>query len=296
MARATLPPAAADPPLPARVPVVTRLKPLGAALGWVTAFLAVGTIVTLLLEQVIPHTDSPWWLARAGAIQVAGFAIATWTIGRWLNRRSWAEMGWRDGGVALRGFASGALWGGAMAVLAVLLAVALSGARVYVHAPGPVFPVGGPILVGVLFAALSEELVFRGYPLRRTADALGQGRAIILSAVAFGAAHLMNPEAQVLGAVNVALAGVWLALAFFSPGGMALAWGVHVGWNATLGELFNAPVSGYDFAIPGAHYSPGRYEWVDGGLFGPEGGLVGTIAIGVGLVIFWRRARLAATS
>jgi hypothetical protein len=180
-----------------------------------------------------------------------------------------------------------------MAVLAVLLAIVVGGARVHFNVPGAVFPVGGPILLGVLLAALSEELLFRGYPLRRVADAIGPGRATIVSAVAFGAAHLVNPEATVLGAVNVALAGVWLALAFFSPGGMALAWGVHIGWNATLAELFNAPVSGYDLAIPGAHYSPGRYEWLDGGLFGPEGGLVGTVAILAGLMLFWRQGRRA---
>jgi len=284
---------APDQALPTGSRLADRLKPVGAAIAWVSACVGLGIGITLILERIIPSTDSPWWLARAGAIQATGFGIATWLVGKRWNQRSWADMGWRSMTGAPGAFALGALWGGAMAVLAVLLAVLLSGARIYFHAPGPVFPVGGPILVGVLFAALSEELLFRGYPLRRIADALGPGRAMIVSAVAFGAAHLMNPEAAVLGAINVALAGAWLALAFFSPGGMALAWGVHVGWNATLAELFHAPVSGYDFAIPGAHYSPGRYEFVDGGLFGPEGGLVGTIAIATGVAMFWRRARQA---
>jgi membrane protease YdiL (CAAX protease family) len=147
-------------------------------------------------------------------------------------------------------------------------------------------------MLGVLLAALGEELAFRGYPLSRLADAVGPAGAAGLSAVLFGAAHLANPQATVLGVVNIALAGVWLSLAFFSPGGMPLAWGVHFGWNAALAELFHAPVSGYAFPGPGIHYSPGRYTWLDGGLFGPEGGLVGTVAIVAGVAIVWRARRV----
>ncbi|HUL04024.1 MAG TPA: CPBP family intramembrane glutamic endopeptidase [Gemmatimonadales bacterium] len=285
-----------DPPLAARVRLMQYIKPLSGALAWIVACLTVGLGVTALLEKLCPQTESPWWLARLGVIQAVGFAAATWLVGRVLDRRPWAAMGWKSGRAAPRHFLRGMLWGGALATLAVFLAVVLGGAHVYLHAPGPVFPVGGPVLVGVLFAALSEELVFRGYPLSRLADAVGPVGATIVSAVAFGAAHLMNPEAAALGALNVGLAGAWLALAFFSPGGMALAWGVHVGWNATLAELFNAPVSGYDLAIPGAHYSPGRWEWLDGGLFGPEGGVVGTIAIGIGVALFLRQARRRAVA
>jgi hypothetical protein len=267
------------------------VKPLGGALLRVVGYLVMGLGFTVLLEKVYHETESPWWLARVGLIQAAAFALATWIVGRLLDRRTWAEMGWKNVLTAPRAFLRGLVWGGAMATLAVFLAVVLGGAKVFLHAPGPVFPVGGAVLVGVVFAALSEELVFRGYPMSRIAEAIGPVWAAVVCSAAFGAAHLMNPEASPIGALNIGLAGGWLALAFFSPGGMALAWGVHVGWNATLAELFNAPVSGYDLAIPGAHYAPGQWEWLDGGLFGPEGGLVGTMAIGFGFALFLRQAQ-----
>jgi len=191
------------------------------------------------------------------------------------------------------GFLIGAAWGAAMAALAVGLAVVASGARVHLWTLGSgVLPAGVPLIIGMLLAALGEELAFRGYPLGRLADALGPARAAGLSAMLFGAAHLANPEATLFGVVNIALAGVWLSLAFFSPGGMPLAWGLHFGWNAALAELFNAPVSGYPFPGFGVHYSPGRYAWLDGGLFGPEGGLVGTVAIAVGVAVLWSARRL----
>jgi hypothetical protein len=96
---------------------------------------------------------------------------------------------------------------------------------------------------------------------------------------------LNNPEVGTLGVVNIALAAVWFAAAFFSAGGMALAWGLHFGWNATLGLVFDAPVSGFRFDVPGIDYLPGAHAWLDGGRFGPEGGLVGTLAVLGGLAL-----------
>jgi hypothetical protein len=60
---------------------------------------------------------------------------------------------------------------------------------------------------------------------------------------------------------------------------MQLAWGAHFGWNASLAILFDAPVSGYVFHTPVVEYTPGLHSWVDGGAFGPEGGIVATLAL-----------------
>jgi len=85
---------------------------------------------------------------------------------------------------------------------------------------------------------------------------------------------------------------VWLSFAFFSSGGMGLAWGLHFGWNAGLALLFDAPVSGHAFHLPAVEYAPGARFWVGGGAFGPEGGLVATIAIVAGtLAVLGPRVR-----
>jgi hypothetical protein len=101
-----------------------------------------------------------------------------------------------------------------------------------------------------------------------------------------------NPQIGVLATINIALAAVWLAAAFFSTGGMALAWGLHFGWNAALGLGFDAPVSGFAFDVPGVDYFPGAHAWVDGGRFGPEGGVIGTLVVLGGVAaVLGRRAR-----
>jgi hypothetical protein len=80
------------------------------------------------------------------------------------------------------------------------------------------------------------------------------------------------------GLVNIAVAGIFLSLAFYSPGGMWTAVGAHLGWNATLAALA-APVSGLPFDIPYIDYRSGGPGWLTGGAFGPEGGLLATVAL-----------------
>jgi len=56
--------------------------------------------------------------------------------------------------------------------------------------------------------------------------------------------------------------------------------------------VFDAPVSGESFYVPAVQYAPGVHAWVDGGPFGPEGGLVGTLVFVAGaLVVIGARAR-----
>ena len=100
----------------------------------------------------------------------------------------------------------------------------------------------------------------------------------------FAVAHITNPNVTTAGIFNIALAGVFLSLAFFSPGGMWTAFGAHLGWNVTLAALA-APVSGLPFDIPYIDYHMGHPAWLTGGSFGPEGGLLATFALTVTVVL-----------
>lgn len=274
----------------ARVSLAGRLRRVGAAILWLTAFAGIGVGATLGFREMAPAVADPtWWLAREGLCQLAGFLAATWLVGRLANGYGWDRMGWRTPPALPRHFLRGLLLGVAMAAGAILLAVLIDGAALRASGGTPLrfAAVAGPLALGLLAAALSEELIFRGYPLRRLADAIGPGQAMLILALVFGAAHLANPDAGVVSTTNIALAGLWLSVAFFSTGGMALAWGLHFGWNAGLSLLFDAPVSGVPFGVPGVEYVPGGHAWVDGGRFGPEGGVIGTFVIlsGVALLL-----------
>src|SRR5205823_6041363 len=167
-------------------------------------------------------------ILNGSAPGAAGFALATWLVGRVLERRSWEELGWSPRASLPVALLGGIALGAAMAACAVGLAVIAGRAAITVTADGSGWRAAAlPLGVGFLVAALAEELAFRGYPLRRLAAATGPLPATALTALGFGLLHLGNPGATVFSTVNVALAGVWLAAALFSPGAMPLAWGAH---------------------------------------------------------------------
>lgn len=273
----------------ARVSFVERSRRIAVALAWLVAFAAVGVVTAVALGWLLEPLDGIWWLARNGLAQAGGFAVATLVVGRLLNRRSWASLGWGRPGRVPVWFARGLLLGGVMAAAAIGLTLA-DGATLRLT-PGwrDFASVGGALALGLVVAALSEELMFRGYPLRRLSEAVGAEVATAIFALAFGAAHLANPNASAFAAVNIALAAVWLSVAFFSRAGMALAWGLHAGWNITLAVIFDAPVSGLRFDVPGVDYFLGRHAWLDGGPFGPEGGVVATLVLLAGTALLLGR-------
>jgi hypothetical protein len=251
------------------------------AIGWVVLFIAIGVGVTIGLSELVPGWGGQeWFVARTGVYEVIGFGLSTWLVGRVLKKYSWGELGWHR--PALFPWLHGLALGAVMAAAAIGVAVVL-GARVQFTGDWSLWPrVGLPLIIGLIFAALGEEFGFRGFPLRRLSDGLGVVPAMLLLAILFGLGHAKNPNATLFSTINVALAAIWLSFAFFSSGGMQLAWGAHFGWNAGLAILFDAPVSGFRFQVPVVEYFPGSHAWIDGGAFGPEGGVVSTIALVLG--------------
>jgi hypothetical protein len=263
------------------------------AIGWSIAFVVLAFLLAALLTfgAAVVITGSAeagiaWLagsgpgpvLAQAGAFLV-GTALLTWLIGMRVLGITLADLRYTVG----RGVAGFGLGGAAGAVAAgVSLAIAaLVGGAEWVADQGTPLEYARAAATTVLVlapAALSEEVLFRGVPLILLAGALGRGTAVVIVAVGFALAHLDNPNVTPLAVGNIALAGVFLGLAFYAPGGIWTAWGAHLGWNALLAAL-DTPVSGIPFRIPLLDYVPGDPAWLTGGQFGPEGGLASTLAL-----------------
>lgn len=140
----------------------------------------------------------------------------------------------------------------------------------------------GPMLGSVLGYALFEEVMFRVLFLSGVCVALrrvrsGRWIAVAISAVLFGAVHLTNENATLIGAVGTALGGVIYAVAFLATRGLWLPLFLHISWNASQ-ALWGFPVSGTT-SWPGwfVSTSTGPEIW-NGGAYGPEGGLPGMVA------------------
>ena len=103
-----------------------------------------------------------------------------------------------------------------------------------------------PALIGpAIFAAVSEELIFRGILFRWIEEFGGSWMALLLTSVFFGAAHLHNPNASYIAAIGIAFeAGVMLGAAYMLTRSLWLPMGIHAAWNFAQGEIYDIPVSG----------------------------------------------------
>ncbi|MFD8652347.1 CPBP family intramembrane glutamic endopeptidase [Streptomyces mirabilis] len=132
-------------------------------------------------------------------------------------------------------------------------------------------------------AAVTEELMFRGFALQALEQRWGSRAAIVITGLFFGVAHLGAPGAGVWSALAIALeAGVMLGVAFLWRRNIWFVAGLHFTWN-TAEQLLGIPVSGHTpkglFTVD-AHGS----ALLSGGTFGLEASIV-PVLIGVLLTV-----------
>jgi hypothetical protein len=150
-----------------------------------------------------------------------------------------------------------------------------------------------PALLGpTIFAAISEELVFRGILFRWIEEFGGSWMALLLTSAFFGAAHLANPNASPIAAIGIAFeAGVMLGAAYMLTRSLWLPMGLHAAWNFTQGEIYDIPVSGtkvHGFVVAKLSGDP----LLTGNGFGLEASVIAIAVASVfGLWLLWLAIR-----
>ena len=185
-------------------------------------------------------------------------------------------------------FVMGCVVGLVLTVLAVLPIAIWGNARFTVRLGLGLLPRDGAVLIVLLVGALAEELMFRGYPFQHLEMGIGAAGAIAVFSVLFGAVHLSNPGSSIWGLINTILIGILLSLAYLRTRALWLPWGIHFGWNATLGFLCGLPVSGLRIFNVIVRTSVSGPKWMTGGDYGIEASATGTLAVLVGLLIVWK--------
>ncbi|HEY0545727.1 MAG TPA: type II CAAX endopeptidase family protein [Pyrinomonadaceae bacterium] len=206
----------------------------------------------------------------------------------------------------LRDLLVGSLFGAATLVLAALIATAFHGFK-FSLTETQMLPAAVKTLVFscliFIFAAASEEALFRGYPLQTLTRARLIWLGIVITSLFFALAHQGNPNqdaskvVRVLAFTNTALAGVWLAVVYLRTRSMWLPLGVHWSWNWIMSAVLGLPVSGITSITPtpllrATDLGP---AWLTGGAYGIEGGAACTIAILLSTLIIWRMKWITAT-
>lgn len=138
------------------------------------------------------------------------------------------------------------------------------------------------VLVGP--TAVGEELWMRGAALRAVARGTHPVFAVVGTGLLFGALHLVNPNATLVAAVNVALVGIWFGAMAWRAQSIWPAVGAHLAWNWFEGFVWGQSVSGIE-ARCSLFTATARGAFFSGGAFGPEASGLTAVLLALACVV-----------
>ncbi|MFW6321490.1 MAG: CPBP family intramembrane glutamic endopeptidase [Halohasta sp.] len=271
----------------ATITALVALQTVGAAVG-LTALLAGFASITRSLAV-------SGFLGVVVALVLLGIAVT-------VDRRRPSDYGLRIDREWLFDCGVGLLIGAGAMTAVVLVGVAggwlvIEGVRV--SAAGLSLLAG--LLVVFLIVGIYEELLIRGYLLTNLAEGFGwfehigprsaAAVATLVSSVAFGGFHAVNPNATLVSTAVISVAGVMLALGYLFTGELAIPIGIHITWNVFQGLVYGLPVSGATLPVSVVDTTIRGPTVVSGGEFGPEAGLLGMGGIALaalGIAVYCR--------
>ncbi len=248
-----------------------------AALGYYFVF---PIIIALLGAPVLVIST----LGTFGAAAVAN-ALAL----RIYERGNLSDIGLGWTAASRRNLSLGILGGVGAALIVVVLPLALRLAD-FERVPDERLQWPSLLFVSILllFGAVGEEMLFRGYGFQVLVRGIGAFATILPVAVLFGLAHSQNLNFGPMALFNTILWGVVLGFAYVRSGDLWLPIGLHFGWNWSL-PMLGVNLSGFTMDVTGyaMHWKVGPK--VSGGAYGPEGGLL-TTAVAIGLFFYLIKA------
>jgi len=262
--------------------------------GWrILLFLLAGfaasNVIVPLVGTMLPAAAIPWVASslECGALLFATrVALQTFELGDWtlvaLGRRAWRPK------PLVLGTLAGAL---AIAVPTGLLIA--HGDLAFVDVEGTGALRAALLSVAILApAAMTEELLLRGYPFAVLSGIWGWPVATAVTSVVFGVLHVGNPGVTAIAIANVISAGVFLAGVRLLTGSLAAAWAAHFAWNWTMLGGFHTAVSGLPFEVSGYRLDDAGPDWLSGGVWGPEGSVAAALGmIGAFAGLAWATGR-----
>ena len=270
------------------------LRPLAGGIARALAFILLFVLLNLaqlqLFGQLLDAATGDKRITEGIVLLVSALA-ATAIMVRSIDVRPWSDVGLGGHAARPRVLVEGLILGGVTIGAACAALLALGWLRIIPATPGSSLLAAVRISAFLVPAALTEELVSRGYVLTAIRDATGAWPAALFTSLLFGLAHLQNPGVTVEAIVNVTLAGVFLAAVRIALDSLYAAWAAHAAWNWIMAVPFHLSVSGIAFDTPDYRTVSAGPAWATGGAWGPEGGVAAAVGLLAGLFYLYRSRR-----
>ncbi len=248
-----------------------------------------GLFVTSLISLFFTSTGSLVF----GISMAAGALFSTWTAAKGLDKRDWSDYGIYANKNWLKESCLGFILAGLAVTLIFLIEytsgwLTVTGFGWQLSQNEPYLGAFISYFIFMILIGFYEELIFRGYQIVNLSEGLNISvntrkqaaiGAVILTSLLFGLLHWRNPNANFLSTLNIAVAGLMLAFPFLVTGRLSYSIGLHVGWNFFQGGIFGFAVSGVVNHASLLQIKQTGPEFVTGGAFGPEAGLLGLTGI-----------------
>lgn len=249
-----------------------------------------GTIFGIILHNALDPDPQRMTLLSAALGMFVPATLASTFVVRIYERGRLEDIGMGWSPASLRQFWAGTAASAAAALL-VIGTACITGLATFekIADPAAAFNLGQLIFVGVLllFGAVGEELMFRGYAFQLLTGTFGPWTVIPAFGLLFALAHLANLGSWWLGMANTGLWGLLLGFAMWRSGALWLPIGLHFGWNFVL-PLAGARLSGFTLGLTGYELKWKAAVWLSGGEYGPEGSVLTTGACVLLMLWLWR--------
>jgi hypothetical protein len=229
-----------------------------------------------------------WLMMIIQSILMAAVVVVAW---KGISRRRLTDMGF--GRVRGKELLAGLLLGTVSMTLAFAVIV-LSGSG-YVESWTPRLTADtGLYLLLFVAVGLAEEMMTRGYFMSVLRQTKSVPVIVIVSSVLFSLMHVFNASFSLIPFVNIVLVGLLLAYMFLKSGSIWMPIGFHITWNYFQGSVFGFSVSGLEVqGLITTQYA--QENIINGGAFGPEGGVLATALLLLGFLFvrwYYRKRRL----
>jgi membrane protease YdiL (CAAX protease family) len=140
--------------------------------------------------------------------------------------------------------------------------------------------------VGFVLVGIQEEFTFRGYTQFTLARGIGFWPSAIILSILFGAGHLSNQGEGWVGALEVAIFGIFACFTLRRTGNLWFAIGFHAAGDYAETFIYSVPDSGLaatGHLLNSSFHGP---KWLTGGTVGPEASAIDFVVFLLAFILF----------